>query len=248
MTFQDAVKLFAARTGLTLHRWPGNRFDAMADALALLRQNGYRPAAVIDCGSNCGQFATLVTAAFPDATLHLIEPQASCWPALDQFARERSGVHLHRVAVTEPGVTRVRMHRGGAETSTGAFVIAADETCPADLEADATTLDALLGATVERDDRALLKLDLEGHEQPALHGARRLLDVVEVVISEVQFFDVNRGGRPVFADIAGFLRSCGFELYDFAALGSRRRDRRLRTGDAVFVRADSPLAADVRWG
>jgi FkbM family methyltransferase len=247
MTWRDMAHRLASRAGLVVHRWPANRFDAMGDALTLLHRAGYRPTTVIDCGANCGQFAGIVTAVFPDATIHLIEPQAYCWPTLERFARERGKSHLHRVAVTEAGVARVRMHRGGSEGSTGAFVVAAAEPFAADLEADAATLDQLFVSVVDRNDRALLKLDIEGHELSALRGSVRLLDAVEVVLSEVRFFDINRSGRPPFDDVAAFLAARGFQLYDFATLGPRPRDQRLRLGDAIFVRRDSPLAADVGW-
>jgi FkbM family methyltransferase len=247
MTWRDRVHRLAARAGLVVHRWPANRFDAMGDALTLLRQAEYQPTTVIDCGANCGQFAGLVTTVFPGVTIHLIEPQDYCWPTLDRLVRERGRSHLHRVAVTAPGVARVRMHRGGPEGSTGAFVIATGEPFAADLETDAATLDQLFGSAVDRNDRALLKLDIEGHELSALLGAVRLLEVVEVVLSEVRFFDIHNSGRPSFDDVAAFLAANGFQLYDFATLGPRPRDNRLRLGDAIFVRRDSPLAADVGW-
>jgi FkbM family methyltransferase len=241
------VHRFAARAGLVVHRWPANRFDAMGDALTLLRRADYRPATVIDCGANRGQFAGLVTTVFPDATIHLIEPQPCYWPSLERLARERGTSHLYRVAVTEPGVARVRMHRGGSEGSTGAFVVAAGEPFAPDLEAEAATLDQLFGSAVERNERALLKLDIEGHELSALVGSVRLLEVVEVVLSEVRFFDINRSGRPTFDDIGAFLAANGFQLYDFTTLRGRDRDKRLYLGDAIFVRRDSPLTADVGW-
>jgi FkbM family methyltransferase len=247
MTWRDAAHRLAARAGLIVHRWPGNRFDAMADALTLLRQAGYRPSTVIDCGANRGQFGGLVTGVFPEVIIHLIEPQAECWPALDAFAQARGRARVHRMAVTEPGVGHVRMHRGGAEVSTGAFVLDTGESLPTDLEADASTLDSLFAATLQRSDRALLKLDIEGHEPAALRGATRLLTTVEVVLTEVQFFDINHHGDRTFLDIAGILATTGFDLYDFATLSARRRDNRLRMGDAVFVRRDSPLVADVGW-
>ena len=115
----------------------------------------------------------------------------------------------------------------------------------ADVQVAATTLDQLLAARVEPGDRALLKLDIEGHEIEALKGATDLLTRVEVVVSEVRFFDVNKGGRPVFADVLAFLDTQGFALFDFASLGGRPRDRRLWIGDAVFLRRGSPLAEDV---
>jgi len=247
VAWREPVARLARSAGLVVHRWPANRFDAAGDALTLLRQASYQPATIIDCGANEAQFARLVTAIFPNAVIHLVEPQDACWPALDIFAQQHGRAHVHRLAVTEPGVGRVRMHREGNEASTGAFVVGADEKYPTSVEATSTTLDGLFAGTVSRGDRALLKLDIEGHEVSALQGATRLLAAVEVVYSEVRFYDIARSARPLFRDVAELLAGHGFDLYDFGMLASRPRDRRLRIGDAMFVRRDSPLATDVRW-
>jgi hypothetical protein len=92
-----------------------------------------------------------------------------------------------------------------------------------------------------------LKLDLEGQELNAFRGATALLRIVEVILTEVRFYDVNHAGSPTFADILEFLRGSGFELYDFGSLLPRVRDGRLHIGDAIFVRSDSELRKDVSW-
>ena len=247
MHWKDAGRATLRRAGFVVHRWPGNRFDAMEDALRLLHRSGFRPRIVIDCGANCGQWFDVAARVFADADFHLIEPQSYCWPALERRSESHGRTHLHRTVVTAPGRTMVGMARGGSEGNTGAFVVSADEATPVDVESPATTLDRLLAARVTAGDRALLKLDIEGHELPALEGASDLLERVEVVVSEVRFFDINRHGRPQFGDVAAFLEASGFALFDFAALGSRARDLRLRIGDAIFVRRDSPLEQDVSW-
>jgi hypothetical protein len=114
-------------------------------------------------------------------------------------------------------------------------------------EVAAATLDALLGEAVGPCDRALLKLDLEGSELDAMRGARELLPRIEVLVTEVQFYDVNHDGRPVFADVLRAAAAAGFILYDLASMSARPRDGRLRLGDAVFVARTSALAEDVRW-
>jgi len=247
MHWKDAGRATLRRAGFVVHRWPGNRFDAMEDALRLLHRSGFRPRIVIDCGANCGQWFDVAARVFADADFHLIEPQSYCWPALERRSESHGRTHLHRTVVTAPGRTMVGMARGGSEGNTGAFVVSADEATPVDVESPATTLDRLLAARVTAGDRALLKLDIEGHELPALEGASDLLERVEVVVSEVRFFDIDRHGRPQFGDVAAFLGARGFALFDFAALGSRARDLRLRIGDAIFVRRDSPLEQDVSW-
>jgi FkbM family methyltransferase len=245
MSLKDVARHMVRRAGYVIQRWPGNRFDAMDAALEMLAARGYAPRIVIDGGANRGQWFGIASAVFPGAAFHLIEPQDFCWPYLERAAAARGQTTLHRTAITSPGVTTVRMHRGGDPGNTGAFVFAESEGHALDLQAPATTLDALLAALVTGDDRALLKLDIEGHELEALRGATALLDLVEVLVCEVRFFDVNRSGRPEFAEVLAFLDARGFALYDFDMLSGRPRDLRLRIGDVIFVRRGSPLMEDV---
>jgi FkbM family methyltransferase len=234
--------------GLTIHRWPANRFDGMRDTLTLLGRRGFAPKVVIDCGANVGQWSRLALSVFPEAAFHLIEPQPACAAPLRELAREARRARVHTVAVTEPGVALVRMI-GGGDTGggTGAWVARPGEAAIGEVVCPATTLDELLAAEVASGERSLLKLDLEGHEVPALRGAARLLGVVEVVLTEFQFFEINGNGRPTFGGLLRALNGQGFDLYDFACLSPRPRDQRVRMGDAVFVQRGSPLLADVGW-
>ena len=116
---------------------------------------------------------------------------------------------------------------------------------PNSIEVAKITLDNLLENRLTREDRALLKLDLQGFELYALRGASVALQSVEVVLTEVSFF--AQAYEPSISQLIGFLDQSGFELYDVAALTARQRDNRLHQGDFVFVRKDSPLAADRQW-
>ena len=246
--WRESIREAFELLGYTVHRWPANRFHGMRDALRLLRRANYSPRVIIDGGANMGTWTRMARAIFSGATFHLIEPQPACRRPLEDIVRSSPGFVCHPVALTEPGVARVRLIGGGeAGGGTGAWVATHGERGPDEVECAAATLDSLLADCVTREDRGLLKLDLEGYELQALRGAARLLGVLEVVVSEVQFFDVTADSRPVFADVLRFLGECGFELYDFASLSPRPRDGRLKMGDVVFVRRDSPLLADRSW-
>ncbi len=220
----------------------------MSEALEMMRQRGYAPRVVIDGGANLGQWATLASAVFPQAVFNLIEPQPRCQEHL-RATLTPPRFHVHPFALTAPGVGRIRLASAGGEgISTGAFVTDREWAADVDiLEAPATTLDELLADSVTAADRALLKLDLEGHELAALQGATTLLDRVEAVVIEVSFYDIFNQGRPLFAEILDRLTRAGFVLYDFAALYPRARDQRLRMADAILVRTGSPLLDDVSW-
>jgi FkbM family methyltransferase len=245
MNIGKSVQSFARRCGLTIHRGASNRFDAMEESLRQLTRRGFVADTVIDVGANRGQWARLASQLFPAAHFHLIEPQSGCREALRSFSGPRFDVH--NVAVTGPSTPVVRMVGGGGDqSSTGAFVPTSQIHGDDGVAYTATTLDELLMDRL-RGDRVLLKLDIEGHEIDALSGAEHLLRKTEVIISEVHFYDVNRSGTPLLADLVAMLGTHGFDLYDIAALGGRPSDGRLRSGDVVFVSSRSQLAANVAY-
>ncbi|OFV92013.1 MAG: hypothetical protein A3G76_03315 [Acidobacteria bacterium RIFCSPLOWO2_12_FULL_65_11] len=236
------------QVGYRVERWrPASRFNAMDETLELLHGRGFDPRVILDGGANCGQWAQMALDVFPEACVHLIEPQPSCRRALEQLAASRPTARLHALALSEPGRDRLSLTGGVAYAGTGVHVMTPTET-EVELECRATTLDELFATIVSRADRPLLKLDLEGHELAALRGATRLLDAVEVAIVEAQLYDINQSGvTPVFRDVYDLLAHRGFDLYDIASTGWRRRDMRMHMLDPVFVRTDSPLYADRSW-
>lgn len=225
---------------------PANRFDAMSECLKQMARAGFVPTVIIDAGANKGQWARQATDAFPRSPLHLIEPQTACRPALLAFGLARGLTEIHSIVVTRPDCSSVRM-TNAMVGSTGARVLRDDESGLEESWLPATTLDELFARRVGDTDRVLLKLDLEGHELAALEGAAALLPRVEVLVTETQFYQVERNGAHTFEDLIAVLGERGFVLYDVAALASRPRDGRLRLGDVIFVRRASDLVGDDRW-
>jgi FkbM family methyltransferase len=246
MSVSKMVQALFRRCGLNLTRLPGNRFDVMPDVLRQLAREGFAPTLIIDVGANRGQWAAMVSAVFARVPLHLIEPQAACRADLDAFAARRGATEIHNTFLTRRGVSRVQVV-GGGSGSTGAHVIDTSTGRTDGESMPALTLDAVFAHRLRDADRVLLKLDVEGHELDVLDGASAVLAHVEVIVSEVTFFDIEHTGYPTFTEFVATLARAGFVLYDIAALASRRRDGRLRMGDAVFVRTTSPLMADDSW-
>ena len=223
-----------------------NRFQAIEQSLRLMTKRGFAPLDIIDAGANVGDWTKMARTVFPRARFHLIEPQSGCAPALSALARSTPEIRYHQIAVTRPGQRQVSMAGGGdSNRGTGAWILKDGDATPAQSVCDATTLDELFGNGVRQP--LLMKLDLEGHELEALSGAESLLRQVEVVLTEVLFFDVYDRGRPLFSDVISFLAQREFDLYDIASLSGRPRDNRLRLGDALFVRRGSPLSTDRSW-
>jgi len=89
-----------------------------------------------------------------------------------------------------------------------------------------------------------LKLDIQGFELPALHGAIEVLRRTNVVHCEVEFAPIYEG-QALFSEVERFLRERGFEFIDFvttmrypyaAVPDATPHLERLCWADAVFFR------------
>lgn len=228
---KQAIRGLLATTPYQVIRGAANRFDAFEHCQRKLAGFGYRPKIIIDAGAHLGEFAKSTARVFPGATIHMIEPQRACHEALRQLP-----FVLHPVALgATDGVIRMTEADG---PSTG---VHASDTGEA--EVPVSKLDTLF--SLSKDDRAFLKMDLQGYELEALRGGEASLAAIEVILTEVSFF--RQAAEPPIPVLIDFLDKHGFELFDIAALAGRTRDDRLKGGDFIFVRKDSPIAADTRW-
>ena len=239
-------KALLRRFGFIIHRWPGTRFDAMEDALQLLRLSGFQPDVVLDIGANHGQWARKAYRIFPEATFHLVEPQAGCAESLRALAASTPNIHYHPFVMTRPGVSSVTMAGGGEnQDSGGNFIPVPGEVVSNIKTYPATSVDVHFASMPGN--RILLKLDVEGHELIVLEGAPATLQRVEVIVAEFWAYPIWGKDMTTLTGLVNWMHDAGFDVYDFAALVARRRDNRLRGGDVIFVRRGSPLLADVSW-
>ena len=77
----------------------------------------------------------------------------------------------------------------------------------------------------------LVKLDVQGAELKALHGAQRVLKTATAVYLEVSFVSIYKN-CPLFGEIDSFMKSHG---YDRRALYPS--DQPHNWGDALYVKA-----------
>jgi FkbM family methyltransferase len=233
------IKLLMEQTPYRIVRdHGGNRFHAIEPCLRMMRERGFVPRTVIDGGAHVGTFSIAAQSTFPEARFHLVEPQPACREPLRTLCAAR-GFAFHECALAEkPG--RILLTATG-EPSTGAHVASDGENA---ISVAAEALDTLF-PSVTREDRVLLKLDLQGYELQALKGGATFLRAAEVILTEVSFF--AQAYEPPIATLISFLNDRGFQLYDIASLGGRARDNRPRQGDFVFARAGSQLLQDIRW-
>jgi hypothetical protein len=75
-----------------------NRFEAISETMQALKRRGYRPKRIVDGGANVGSFALDMRRLFPEAVIHLIEPQKACHKALSKLVPDGDYI-LHQVAL-----------------------------------------------------------------------------------------------------------------------------------------------------
>lgn len=236
------AKRLLALTPYRVTRNAPNRFEGVVHCLGHLRKLGYETRLIIDGGAHLGTFSQAAAAIFPDAQVHMIEPQPACRAPLEALAADR-GFAFHPCALgAEAGTAGMVCEQG---PNTGAHLVWPAQLSQATAEVQVETLDNLLSSQAKAGDRALLKLDLQGHELMALAGATITLPFVDVAIVEVSFF--RQIGEPTIPEMINFFDENGFDLFDVAGLSGRARDGRLRQGDFVFVRRGSAFSADTAW-
>lgn len=174
------------------------------------------PVTVVDIGANIGQFSLLAHTLFPKARIHAFEPlQVPAARFAKLFAGDRL-VTLHRCAIG-PEESSSAMNVSGAIDSSSLLPIT-------DTQADFAPGTGAVGVervTVRRLDSilkpadiaapALLKLDVQGFELPALQGCGALLNSFSWVYVEVSFVELY-GGQALASEIVAFLHSHGFVL------------------------------------
>ncbi|MGJ0392232.1 MAG: FkbM family methyltransferase [Methylocystis sp.] len=220
-----------------------NRFEAIEETLRALKRRGYAPKVIADGGANVGSFSLLADEIFgPNVKIHMFDPQPACAPALEALAAKR-GFLYHAAAMSAKSDENVHFVVDPVAVTTGAYV--EEFATPSSVSVPTIALDDVFTNWLRKDDRALLKLDLQGWELEALKGGRGSLRNIEVVLIEVAFY--AKSHEPTIAQLVQFFDDAGFELYDIASIYPRPRDNRPRHGDFVFVRSSSALCEDKAW-
>jgi FkbM family methyltransferase len=196
---------------------------------------------VLDIGGSAGAFALAAHERWPDARIISFEPRDEAYR--DNVSASEGRWEVIRVAASDraaagtmlrcepwpeastlqaPGPTRVRT--AGAERWDELVV-----PCVAlDIALDVDSLERPL----------LLKVDVEGHEGPALRGAQALLARVDCAVVEVQNDpDIYVGSAPV-AEVDEIMRAAGLTFAAVAGCGHSQDRYYPLQFDGVWMRAE----------
>ena len=174
------------------------------------------PETVVDIGANRGQFALATRHAFPQATLFSFEPLPLPGETFRRVFAGDAKVRLYPLAIGEQAGSAT-IHVSARDDSSSLLPITATQNrlFPGTAEAGTQTIRvARLGDVLSAEDLtapALLKLDVQGFELPALLGCEDLLDRFAWIYAECSFVELYQGQALADAVIA-WLRERGFAL------------------------------------
>jgi len=223
-------------TGATGNFYCGlHEVDDMAFVLHALRADEH----FLDVGANIGSY-TVLAASGPRARVTAVEPIP------ETFAKLELNIALNGFS------QRVRACKMGLSDSTGTLrfssgldtvnhVLAKNENLPA-VEVPVLTLDDLVGDDCPR----LIKIDVEGHELPALKGAKRTLanPYLLAVVMETNGSGVRYGWSDT--ELVDLMKRNGFEAYGYDPFKRLLLPAKAGSGNTIFIRNSDAVAERVK--
>lgn len=195
-----------------------------------------RPRTVIDVGVGNGTYP--LYEAYPKADFILVEPLEECDEVVATVESRYSCKAYHKAVGRTEGRVEFTVDLDDPEKSS--FETRSRLTSrPHRLvkrSVEVTTLDAIARNNPRMERPILLKLDTEGHELDALAGATDLLQITDVVISEVSVAKRFEGGYR-FEDILLFMKDHDFRFVDILAVAHAPGELGPRHMDVLFMRA-----------
>lgn len=212
---------------------------------------------IFDIGANVGSSLDEFKSWWPDAVVHCFEPQKECWNELDERAGNYSfdsvvvnkvgagaieskgcTFYTHDITTGQSGFHRVNT---SSRDSIRLKQLGNSEQLLADYEASlnhARTVPLIrLDNYIARSKIQkvnLLKIDTQGYEPEVLAGLGEQLCGIDVVITELMFYDFYERSLS-FSSIEKYLLPAGFNLYDISHISKNPMNGRTDWADIIYV-------------
>jgi len=230
-------------------------FDREKTLKYLIKEN--QPV-IYDVGANVGTTLDEFKRWWPGANIHCFEPQKECWEQLEISSSRYSPdeVIINKFAVGNMASDQATFYSHDINTGVSGFhkinfqsqdsihLNRLLESDPKGLEGYRRSLNHERHVRVVRLDEYmkrsgvsrvnLLKIDTQGYEPEVLDGLGKRLSDVDVVITELMFYDYYERSLS-FSDIEKFLLPAGFHLYDISHIAKNPMNGRTDWVDVVYV-------------
>ena len=214
---------------------------SFADRMKNMKEIGFYPKCIYDCGASVGYWSYEISAMFPGSQILAIEPNSLVIPQTkNTLASVQPKVIIEQCALgAETGEAVLNIWDNDQTKMSGSSLKEHVQGQPKNkLTVKLKTLDKLTKQHQLRPD--LVKFDLQGGEQEALKGSSQVLTMAEVVIVEFGCLPAYIE-RTTPLDLMKIFYENDYCLYDIIDLIYRPYDNALTGGDFIFVKNNSAL-------
>lgn len=238
MIIARAIKFGLHKVGLDL-RW---HRPASPRRIALMKAAGVR--SVLDVGANTGQYATDLRKSGFAGDIISFEPLDEAYRVLVDASAGDDRWQCRQLAASDhPGTSTI--HIAGNEGASSSLLVMADAHIEAMPVARTVGVQEVTMCRLDSLDELrtvpgplMLKLDVQGHELPALAGAEGLLDRVVLIEAELSVSELYEGG-PLMLDVLSEIAKRGFDLVALEPGFYHPGDGRFLQFDGTFRRVDA---------
>ncbi len=252
MNLKIFLKKLISKSGYTLVNknfgWkPATTQKNMLDALEGLKKLNYEADLIVDVGAGSGT-APLLTA-FPNAEFILIEPLVEFLPKLEDLKEK---FKIQKIIVAAVGAQNTEININVHHDLYGSSLYNESDGKFADGIPRKVKMVKLKDeiAHIDPEEHNILKVDVQGAELDVLRSAEDLLELFDVIILEVSFFNFLIS-TPDFSDVIKFMSEKNYVVYDMFDFQQRPIDNALAQADILFVKRngyfrDSHSYADLK--
>ena len=213
---------------------------------------------IFDVGANIGSTLVEFKKYWPNSIVHCFEPQEECWRSLDNKIKDHNykNVFVNKYAVGDKFDNQAIFYShdlGSGKSGFNKMNTKSNDSINLDnlKDKDLNSIQEYVGSLnhernvrlvrlidymneVEVEYINLLKIDTQGYEPEVLQGMGQKLSNVEVVITELMFFDFYEKSLS-FSDIEKYLIPAGFHLYDINYISKNPMNGRTDWVDVIYV-------------
>ena len=216
---------------------------------------------IFDIGANNGSSLDEFKEWWPQSHVHCFEPQDECLPELRESADRLSAdgkVYINHIAAGNKSNETAKFYTHDINSGVSGFnkinMNSRDSLDLSKLDKEGSEKKLEYGntlnhvrevATLRLDDYIadhdpkiheinLLKIDTQGFEPEVLEGLGEKLKIVDVVLTELMFYDFYERSLS-FSDIEQYLLKANFQLYDISHIAKNPMNGRTDWVDVIYV-------------
>lgn len=232
------IRFLAERSGYKINKAEAFAFPDQAELI------GVRDVETIfDIGANNGSITATYRKMFPSSTVYCFEALPELSDRLETRFAEDEKIIVCPIAIAD-SIGKRQFHVN-ISVDTSSLLRSSIESIPLSyrsiqtaekvINVECRTIDSICRSrSISKID--ILKMDIQGGELAALHGASNMLTgaVIELIYTEVWFLPFYEN-QPLFGDISNFLTKFGYSLYGIYNAGFSGSTGRMTWADAIFV-------------